>query len=118
MKSRFAEVLVPVLLVVVLASLAQPVLSDHTMVMAQQGILLALFVAYALLVWREVGGDERDDLHRHLAGRIAYLVGSGVLVAGIIVQSLSGAVDPWLIATLAAMVLAKAVGIAFARYRR
>ena len=54
-------------------------------------IMLALgigaFGAYAIFVMREKAADERDGVHRMHSGRIAFLVGAGALVAGIIYQS-------------------------------
>jgi hypothetical protein len=117
MKNIVAEFIVPAVLVGALVSLAWPVASDHTMVMAQQGVLLAGFVVFALWAWRETGGDERDVLHRMLAARAAYLGGSAVLVAGIVRQSLAGAVDPWLAWALIIMVAGKVAGSVIARLR-
>jgi len=115
MKNIAAEFIAPVLLIAALASLAWPIASDHTMVMAQQGVVLAGFVVFALWAWRETGGDERDALHRMLAARAAYLGGSAVLVVGIVRQSLAGSVDPWLAWALIAMVTVKVVGSVVAR---
>jgi len=118
MKNLTTEFVIPAVLIAALVSLAWPVASDHTMVMAQQGTLLAGFVIFALWAWRETGGDERDALHRMLAARAAYLGGSAVLVAGIIRQSLAGYVDPWLAWALIVMVAAKVASSVLARLKQ
>lgn len=115
MRNNFSELVLPVVLIAVLVSLVWPVARDHAMVMAQQGVLLAGFIAFALWLWREGGADEREDLHRMLIGRAAYLVGSGVLLAGIVVQSVAGSVDRWLVFALIGMVLTKVAGSIWAR---
>ena len=69
--------------------------------------ILSAFSLFAAFVLRERVGDEREGLHRMLAGRTAFLVGSGVLTLGIIVQELQGALDVWLVVALVCMVLAK-----------
>jgi hypothetical protein len=53
-----------------------------------------------------------------LAGRIAFLAGSAILLLGIVVQTYFHALDPWLVAALAAMVIAKMVGNAYARMKK
>lgn len=68
-------------------------------------VILALLLAS--LVWKETAQDEREHLHRMLAGRAAFLAGAAVLLVGITIQTLSHALDPWLPAALGAMVVAK-----------
>jgi hypothetical protein len=74
--------------------------------------LLALgvgaFGVFALLILREGQGDEREDIHRMRAGRTAFLTGSSILLTATIIQSFAHAVDPWVVAALLGMVLAKA----------
>lgn len=71
------------------------------------GIFFALFAAFAVFIWRERALDEREELHRMLSGRIAYLAASAILVLGIGMQTFTHHVDPWLVAALAGAVLAK-----------
>lgn len=119
MKYVTTELIIPLVLLAVLISLVLPLglASGHAMVMAKQGVLLAGFVAFALWVWREAGGDERDNLHRMLTSRLAYVIGSGITVAGILYQSLHGLVDAWLVWALVGMVLTKVIGSVWARLR-
>ncbi len=89
--------------------------------LTQMAILAAFVVlcgALALFVLLERAGDERDEAHRALAGRAAFLAGGTVLLAGIVVQSLAHDLDPWLVGVLVAMVAAKAIARWYAtRYR-
>lgn len=68
---------------------------------------VAAFGVVAVFVLREGAADERELVHRNLAGRWAFLFGSATIVLGIIVQSLNHALDPWLVVVLVVMVLAK-----------
>ncbi|MDQ3076883.1 MAG: hypothetical protein M3Q63_02420, partial [bacterium] len=62
---------------------------------------------FATFILRENVRDERDGMHRLLAGRMAFLLGSITLVIGILVQAYSHTVDIWLVLTLVVMVLTK-----------
>lgn len=76
----------------------------HMLVLGGTFVVFALF---AVFIFRERGGDEREDAHRMLAGRIAFLVGSTALTCGILFQEYRGELDPWLIFSLVLMILAK-----------
>ena len=76
----------------------------HMVVLAFTLVIFALFTVFIL---REKVQDERDTVHRMLSGRVAFLTGSTLLTIGIIVQSLRGSVDVWLVVVLVAMVLSK-----------
>lgn len=75
--------------------------------MATVGLATIALAAFIVFVLREGAKDERDDTHRAIAGRAAFLVGSAVLILGIVTQNKAGIVDMWLIAALVAMVVAK-----------
>jgi len=68
---------------------------------------LVLFGVFASFILREGASDERENAHRTLAGRNAFLTGSALLLTGIIFQSFSHQVDPWLVVTLIVMIVAK-----------
>ncbi len=68
---------------------------------------LAVFSLFASFVLRERSGDERDEANRRLAGRIAFLAGTGVMIVGLIVQAFNHIIDPWLVLALVLMILAK-----------
>ena len=87
--------------------------------MATMAVLLAVvasFAGYALFVWRERDGDERENFIRNFGSRIAFLATGAVLVAAIIVQTaLHSAPDPWIGGALIVMVSAKIIGHAYGR---
>lgn len=80
-------------------------------------ILIITFSIFAGFIWKESVKDEREMLHRMFAGRVAYLVGVGMLMLGVVIQSLSRQIDLWLILTLSIMILAKIVAVAYGRIR-
>jgi len=78
---------------------------------------VVLFALFASFVWREKALDERDELHKMIAGRIGYVVGTGVLVFGVIFQTLTSSIDPWIVVALSAMVLGKIFGHIYSRIK-
>ena len=69
--------------------------------------LVIVFLASTLFLWKERVRDERDNIHRLNAGRFSFFIGSFVLIAGIIVQTVRHDIDPWLIYGLIAMISGK-----------
>ena len=112
MKEKFSsEISVSILLVVILLTFIMP--TKLLMPVSVEMIILLFLILFSLiffsLVWKEKFADERENLHRLHAGRVSFLVGSSVLVLGIVLQSLKHDVDPWLVYTLVLMVLAKTI---------
>ncbi len=106
------EPLLACLLIVLAVLCFRPLQVVWMPTMASSVILLALiaaFVSFAVFIWKEEARDEREDHHRLTAGRNGFLVGAGLLVAGIILQTLRHQVDSWLILTLVGMVITKVV---------
>lgn len=89
--------------------------------MLHMAILAAAVVAsgvFSVFVLSEQSVDERDNEHRQTAGRAAFLAGGAVLLAGIIIQTLQHALDPWLVWALLIMVATKAAARFYStRYR-
>jgi len=79
-------------------------------------ILVLLFGLFSIYIWREQTRDEREELHRNIAGRFAYLVGAAILLLAIIVQSFQHMLDPWLLGALSGMISAKIIGILYSKY--
>ena len=79
--------------------------------------LVVVFSVFASFIWRENARDEREGLHKMMAGRVAFLAGTAVLVTGIIVQSFKHELDFWLVFTLGIMILAKIIGLIYGRIR-
>jgi hypothetical protein len=89
--------------------------------MLHMAVLAAAVVvsgAFSIFVLSEKAADERDNEHRQTAGRAAFLAGGAVLLAGIVIETLQHALDPWLVWALLIMVATKAVARFYStRYR-
>lgn len=79
--------------------------------------LLVVFAVYASMVLREKPQDEREELHRMFAGRVGFLVGATVLLVGVIVESVTYTIDPWLVFALIAMAGGKVLARAYSSFR-
>ncbi|PIT91236.1 hypothetical protein COU17_01250 [Candidatus Kaiserbacteria bacterium CG10_big_fil_rev_8_21_14_0_10_49_17] len=91
-------------------------LMSDSLVFMVLGALVVLFALFATFLWREKAHDEREAMHKMLAGRIGYLIGSGSLLIGFVVQVLSGGhVDPWLVFGLAGLVVGKLIALAYVK---
>ena len=113
----FKNILVPIVVLVLAAAFLDPfmVLMPESLVYGLLVFLFITFVAYTSLIWREQAHDEREEMHRAFAGRVAYIAGSATLVTGIIYQAhFVHHVDPFLIIALAIMTIAKYLGILYA----
>lgn len=78
-------------------------------------ILVILFLLFGSFLWNEKTQDERENFHKMLAGRIGYLMGSGILVTGIIFQEYTHTFDPWLVYALSGMILGKIFALWYSR---
>jgi len=112
MKKFFNEITISVAFLVLLILFLDPFMlwmptSGVYMLIAGLIVVFALFAGF---FWKESVQDEREALHRMVAGRFGYLAGASVLVAGIIVEAFSAHIDPWLVAALGAMVVGKLIG--------
>ena len=79
--------------------------------------LVVIFSLFASFIWRENAKDERESLHKMMAGRIAFLAGTATLVIAVIVQSFKHELDVWLVVTLGVTILAKIVGFIYSRMK-
>ncbi len=109
MKNNIKETIITVCLIAIAILLLNPFhfWMPDMMVMAMLAVALVLFGIFASFILREQTVDERDDAHRTLAGRNAFLAGSSILMIGIVIQGYSHAVDPWLVIALIVMILVK-----------
>lgn len=121
MKNNFiAEIIIAVVLIALAVVLLNP---THLFMpdMVVTGILIAMLVVFALFaafVLRERAEDERAVLHRMLADRTGFLVGSAVLILGIIREAPAHDVNVWLVTALVAMILAKLGARIYAEKKR
>lgn len=109
MKNNLKETIVTAGLIIIAVLLLNPFgfWMPDMMVMCMLAIVLGLFGLFASFILREDIVDERDGQHRTLAGRNAFLAGSGVLTIGIVFQGYSHVVDPWLVVALITMIIVK-----------
>jgi fumarate reductase subunit D len=113
------ESIVSVILVILLILLTHPFgwFKQENLSFITMCTIVPVFIVFAALVWKERALDERESFHRMIAGRFAFLVGSGVLVVGIVYQKLYGTLDKWLVFALAAMVLGKIFGRVYSKMK-
>lgn len=120
MKNNFLqEIFVSATLVVLLVLFLNPFdfwMPNALLMMMVFGLVI-VFAIFSSFIWKEYAKDEREILHRMLAGRTAYLAGTGVLVLGIIIQSFRHELDPWLVFALDIMILAKTIGLLYGRIK-
>lgn len=101
-------------LLAILVSLINPYWMPMGLHMALLVVLCVVFGVYAMFVWREGGGDERDRALLQKSDRIAFLVGSGVLVFAIAYEGLIlHQVTPWLVVAFSIMIIAKALSFIY-----
>lgn len=116
MKPNFSiEIIISIILLILTVLLLNPF---HFWMPTQLHMLMLVamvivFIIFAAFIWKEKSADERDQMHKAVAGRWAYLIGSIILVTGIIVQSLNHTLDPWLIIALVSMVVSKLAGFIY-----
>lgn len=114
------EIVVAVVLILLILLFLNPLglwMPDTLVYMLIAGVVV-LFALFAGFVWKERARDEREQLHKMIAGRLAYLAGMGVLVLGVAVQGFTlPHVDPWLLFALSAMILGKIFGFFYSRSR-
>ncbi len=79
--------------------------------------LIVMFAIFASFVWKENHKDEREGFHKMMAGRVAFLVGTALVVLGIIIQSFEHQLDSWLVFTLGGMILAKIITLIYSRIK-
>lgn len=116
----FQEIIVSLILIALLILFLNPLgfWMPNIILMAMITGLVVVFCVFAGFVWRENEKDEREALHKMMAGRIAFLAGTAILVIGIIVQSLRHQLDFWIVLTLGIMILAKISGLVYSQLRK
>lgn len=82
--------------------------------------LAVMFFIFTGFIWKEKVHDERDQIHLMRSTRFAYLLGIAVLIIGITYQTTMhdfNTVDPWLVITLAIMLLTKVLSLVYHRIK-
>jgi hypothetical protein len=111
MKNNIKEIILTLAIVFMATLLLNPFgfWMPNMMVICILAFILALFGLFTGIILREKSEDERDNIHRGLAGRNAFIVGSFVIVVGITVQGYMYKVDTWLVLALTSMIVTKVV---------
>lgn len=112
-----SEIFISIVFILLLVFFLNPfnVLMPDPLVTMMITLLLLLFGIFASFIFHEKARDERENLHKLIAARYAYLAGAGVLVVGIIYQTLQHALDTFLVVTLIVMILARIFGFIYAK---
>lgn len=117
MKNKFlTEILISAVLITLLMLLLDPfmILMTTPVQMIMIALILIIFVSFCIFVWREKSRDEREEFHKHIASRFAYLSGASILIIAIVFQSFNHTLDPWIVFALIVMILAKIAGSLYA----
>lgn len=112
-----------ILTLILLGLLACFMFFEELLMPMQTNVMLSLaliitFFLFTAFIWKEKGHDEREHLHTLTAGRVSFLIGSGILVTAIVVQSFQHNIDPWLIYALSGMVLSKLLTHLYQEYKK
>lgn len=102
-----------ILLLIILVLVINPghIWMPDMITMSLSVCLLVAFALFATFVFRARAHDEREHMHKLMVGHTAFLIGAGMLSISILYQSFHHEFDPWLSATLGAMILTKLIGI-------
>lgn len=118
-RNFLSETVVAIVIILLLFALINPtnVFMTTTLEMMLIVGLVLLFGLFVSFVWREKIQDERDSMLRMMADRVGFLAGSAILIIGIVVESLQHALSDWLLIALAAMIIAKILGIVYGKIK-
>lgn len=84
--------------------------------MLSSGVIICLAVLYIVkffVIFREKPQDERDIQHRYHSSWVSYSTVSVLLFCGVIVESIQGEVDLWLIIAFTGMLLSKLASLVY-----
>jgi hypothetical protein len=115
-KQNLIEIIIGTILIILVLAFLDPfmVLMPNALIMMVMLLLVIGFSVFSVYIWREQAKDEREELHRLAAGRYAWLVGSGIIILGILYQGfIEHQVDHWLIYALVGMITTKLVTRSF-----
>ena len=118
MNHFISEITVAVLLIILSCLLWNPYWMPMGFMLLTLVCFILLFGGFAVFVWREKGGDERDRLIRQVASRSAHLASALILAIGIAYEILTvHSVDKWLIIAFVVSILAKVGGYIYAKMK-
>lgn len=122
MKNKYyQEIAITILLVSLLVFFVNPLnfwMPNQMELLIVCGALI-VYVLFTTFLWKERSRDEREEEHRLRAGHIAYIVGSVILLIGIVAQHVQMVmIDPWLVYALAAMTVSKVIARIWSEEKR
>ncbi len=120
MKNNYlGEIIISTLLIGLLIFFVNPfdLLMPHMLHPFMAPFLVVLLVILLGFLWKEHSGDEREILHRYISSRFAYFSSVLILIVGIVYESFHGNIDPWLVISVCLILLAKLLGLIFARIK-
>lgn len=108
-KTLYIEIALLGTLTILLAFLLDPFHFFMKLVLsgAVLGSLAVLYVIKFIVIWKEKRVDERDLHHRFYSSWVSYYTTSFLLFLGVVVESLSGMPDKWLVISLAGLFITK-----------
>jgi peptidoglycan/LPS O-acetylase OafA/YrhL len=114
------EILMTIGLVLILVFLASPwgKQCDDMLLVAICTVLIVLFILFSIFIWKEKPQDEREQAIMEFASRVGYTAGMTFLLIGIIFQSFSSKIDPWMVAALIVMILSKLIAFKYSLKHR
>lgn len=95
--------------VLTVLSLPDKIFMPSELAMGLLFLTAAALTIFLIFIWRENPADEREAINQHLASRYAYVAGSAILVATIIVRGLQHKIDPFVAAALFVMIASKTI---------
>ena len=116
---KLTNITLPIVLIIALILLANPYMfwMPTPLYMGILIVFILTFVLFGTFLWQEKAADERENLHRFIIGRFAFLAITTVLFVGIIIQTLQHSLDIWLVTALVIGILAKVIGGIYLRNR-
>ncbi len=120
-KQLFGESIISILLIILVVLCSNPfgkIWMPSMFMSSALMLLIVVFTAFVIFVWKEKARDEREEQHRLLAGRISFLSGAIVLVVGIVYQTYHGHTDKWLLVALCTMVAAKLIAQIYSQLKK
>jgi hypothetical protein len=110
-KSILYQTITAVIILILLLFAANPLnfWMPSALIMLLVCSIAIAFFAFTAFLFQEKPRDEREQLHNLIAGKIAFFVGSTILVVATIVKELEGKPDPWILSALGAMVFTKII---------
>ena len=104
-----SELGIAIILILLIIGLTDPV--DILMPSNVQMLLLVLVVlfysVFAGLMFREKPSDEREEMILYQSSRVGFLIGTTVLILGIVYQVINSSLDNWLVWSLGLMIVSK-----------